>query len=52
MTREEIKRIADKADIDVRTVTSFVAGVEVRPSSQRRIERAIKELKMKLPRRS
>ena len=49
MTRETIRRIAAKADVDERTVTALVAGVEVRPASRRRIEKAAKALKIALP---
>ena len=51
MTREQVKKIAAHADIDVRTVTSFVAGLEVRGASERRIVKAAKALKIALPRR-
>jgi hypothetical protein len=51
MTRDDVRRLAAKADIDVRTVTSFVAGLEVRAANQRRILKAAKALKIALPRR-
>lgn len=49
MSREDIKKLAQTADVDVRTVTSLLAGAEVRPASRRRIEKAAQKLKLKLP---
>ena len=47
MDRETAVKIAKEADCDLRSVLSYVAGLNVRPSTKRRIEAAMKTLKIR-----
>jgi len=49
MTRQEILRLSAESECDRRTVTSYLAGDDVRAASAERIERAAMKLGIKLP---
>jgi hypothetical protein len=47
MTREETLRIAGAASCDPRTVERYSAGAKLKPLLRKRIEAAMKKLKIK-----
>lgn len=51
VTKQEELKLAAYAECDPRTVASYAAGRPVRPMIAERIERAAKELGIRLPKR-